>query len=49
MSLACCAYTFMTILAQAPDPGRVVTIRWFGIAIMVIGLVVIFLRWWRER
>ncbi len=41
--------TFMTILAQVPDPGRVATIRWFGIAIMVIGLAVIFLRWWRER
>ena len=41
--------TFMTILAQYPDPSRVATIRWFGIAIMVIGLAVIFLRWWRER
>ena len=42
-------YDAMTILAQDPDPGRVATIRWFGIAIMVIGLAVIFLRWWRER
>ncbi|MFN8047523.1 MAG: hypothetical protein U0P48_02960 [Ancrocorticia sp.] len=41
--------TFMTILAQDPDPSRVATIRWLGIAIMVIGLAVIFLRWWRER
>ncbi len=41
--------TFMTILAQDPDPGRVATIRWLGIAIMAIGLAVIFLRWWRER
>ena len=41
--------TFMTILAQDPDPSRVATIRWLGIAIRVIGLAVIFLRWWRER
>ncbi len=41
--------TFMTILAQDPDPSRVATIRWLGIAVMVIGVAVIFLRWWRER
>ncbi|MFT3943954.1 MAG: hypothetical protein QM705_09040 [Ancrocorticia sp.] len=40
---------FMTTLAQDPDPGRVATIRWLGIAIVAIGLTVIFLRWWRER
>ena len=43
------ASTFMTILAQDPDPSRVATIRWLGIAVMVIGVAVIFLRWWRER
>lgn len=41
--------TFMTILAQDPDPSRVATIRWLGIAVIVIGMAVIVLRWWRER
>ena len=49
MSLACGAYTFFTMLAQDPDPSRVATIRWLGIAVMVIGMTVIVLRWWRER
>ncbi len=43
------ASTFMTILAQDPDPSRVATIRWLGIAVIVIGMAVIVLRWWRER
>ena len=43
------AQPFMNLLAQDPDPGRVATIRWFGIAIVILGLSVIFLRWWRRR
>jgi len=36
MSLACGAYTFFTMLAQDPDPSRVATIRWLGIAVMAL-------------
>ncbi len=43
------ASTFMTILAQDPDPSRVATIRWLGIAVIVIGMAGSVLRWWRER
>ncbi|MFT0847660.1 hypothetical protein VR010_07875 [Actinomycetaceae bacterium L2_0104] len=43
------AQPFINLLAQDPDPGRVATIRWFGIAIVILGLSVIFLRWWRRR
>ncbi len=49
MSAQLFTLSLMNALAQDPDPGRVATIRWFGIAIVVLGLSVIFLRWWRER
>ena len=49
MSAQLFTLSLMNAIAQQADPGRVSTIRWFGIVIVVLGLSVIFLRWWRER
>lgn len=32
-----------------PDPGMVEFIRYAGFVIMALGVIVIFLRWWRNR
>ena len=33
----------------AADPGMVEFIRYAGFTIMALGIIVIFLRWWRNR
>lgn len=35
--------------STVPDPGMVEFIRCAGFAIMALGIIVIFLRWWRNR